>query len=340
MKLRRADPGEPGITRRRAGRGFSYRDPAGGRVDAETRSRIEGLAIPPAWQQVWIATDPRSHLLATGVDSAGRTQYLYHPQWRAVRDAEKFERVARLARLLPRLRRHLRRELDGWQPRRPARRPAVEALALLLLDTGALRIGSEAYEQENGSHGLATLLVCHVAEHAGRVSLTFPAKGGAEAHVEIGDCVLAERLASLGRRRSPDAYLLSFHEDGVWRHLTSGMVSDRFQELAGAEFSVKDLRTWAATVAAAESLARQAPGPEANRTLHVRQAVQAAAETLGDTVPVARDSYVDPRLVTVYESTGRTVGRCRGPILQHSSAVRRRVERELLELLDAAPSDE
>lgn len=336
MTLRRADPAEPGISRRRAGRGFVYRDPSGQLVDPETRAWIEGLAIPPAWKQVWITAHPRSHLLATGVDAAGRTQYLYHPQWRAQRDAEKFERVARLGHRLPRLRRQLRAELTGWSSARSAPRCGVEALALLLLDTGAVRIGSEIYEQENGSHGVATLLVRHVKQPAaGGVTLQFPAKGGELAEVNVPDALLQERIRALAQRRPAEDYLLSFHEDGVWRHVTSGMVTERFHALTGAEFSVKDLRTWAANVAAAESLAKHAGDSESERSQHIRDAVADAADALGDTIPVARDSYVDPRLLRGYERTGRTVGRCRGPVLQHSAAVRRRVERELLGLLES-----
>lgn len=329
--LRRADTSEPGISRRRAGRGFSYRDPAGGTVDAQTRARIEQLAIPPAWTKVWICVDPQAHLLATGVDAAGRTQYLYHPDWRAARDAEKFERVVHLGQQMPGLRRQLRRELGAWAGGPPPRE-AVESLALLLLDTGSLRIGSEAYEQENGSHGAATLLVQHVRGSGTGVTLEFPAKGGELAQVTVPDSLMASRIVRLTRDRGGKDYLLSFHDEQGWHHLTSALVIGRFHALAGDEFSVKDLRTWAATVAAAESLAAGA-ARGGDRGQHVRDAVAAAADTLGDTVAVARNSYVDPRLVSAYEATGRTVGRCRGPVLQHSSAVRRRVERQLLEIL-------
>lgn len=334
MTLRRADPAEPGISRRRSGKGFSYRNPSGQRVDAETRTRIAQLAIPPAWEQVWIALDPQSHLLATGVDAAGRTQYLYHPEWRAARDAEKFQRAVALAPQLPAIRRQLRRELAEWSSTH-ATRTVVESLALLLLDTGSLRLGSETYEQENGSHGAATLLVQHVKTAADRLLLEFPAKGGDLAEVMIRDPLLVRCVRRLTSGRAPDAYLLSFEDDG-WRHLSSALVGDRFRSLVGDGYSVKDLRTWAATVAAAESLAKNAGSPQEDRAQHVRDAVADAAETLGDTVAVARGSYVDPRLLELYEQTGRTVGRCRGPVLQHSSAVRRRVERELLKLLQGA----
>lgn len=333
--LRHADPTEPGISRRRAGRGFTYHDPAGTTVDRRTRAWIEELAIPPAWKRVWICAEPRSHLLATGVDAAGRTQYLYHPEWRAQQDTEKFERVVSLAHRLPRLRRQLRRQLAAWSSG-PPDRAAVESLALLLLDTGSLRIGSETYEQENGSHGAATLLVDHVKIADRRVMLEFPAKGGELAQVTLRDALLSDRVGRLARGRPSTAYLLSFRHDGQWQHLTSTLVNERFHSLAGDDFTVKDLRTWAANVAAAESLAARASRGEDDRGQHVRDAVADAADTLGDTVPVARDSYVDPRLLESYERTGRTVGRCRGPILQHSNAVRRRVERQLLDILEGS----
>lgn len=321
------------MTRRRVGRGFSYRHPNGRLVGAETRKWVESLAIPPAWTDVWICTDRDGHLLATGVDDAGRTQYLYHPQWRVERDAEKFARVRRLAPALPAMRRELSGDLSGLTRGGSVARTAVEALALLLLDTGRLRIGSETYEQQNGSHGAATLLVRHVQHDGRRIVLEFPAKGAAVGRVVVRERPMVRAVRRLTRGRPPGGHLLGYDDgsDGTWHDLSSGMVVNRFHTLVGDEFSVKDLRTWAATVAAAEALAASTRDDVEH---DIRQAIDAAADTLGDTATVARNSYVDPQLFEVYRSEGRTVGPTRGAVLDHSAAVRRRVERQLLELLE------
>ncbi|KRE38899.1 hypothetical protein ASG73_00575 [Janibacter sp. Soil728] len=285
--MRHSSPDEPGITRRRRGRGFSHHLPSGRLVDAATRERIDALAVPPAWREVWICTDPAAHLLATGVDEAGRTQYLYHPRWRAARDREKFDRVLELAPLLPGMRRRLRADLGA----RGLTRARVTAAALWLLDTGRLRVGSTAYEEEHGSHGVSTLLADHLHGSQGGVELTFPAKGGQHACVVVTDEDVVRALRALRRAGRKGEHLLRYRDGSTWQDLGAAAVGDRFSELAGEAHTVKDLRTWAATVTAAESLA-------ASSSAGVEEAL-----------------------------------RLRGAPLEHSDAVRRRVERELVELL-------
>ena len=325
--MRHSSPDEPGITRRRRGRGFSHHLPSGRLVDAATRERIDALAVPPAWREVWICTDPAAHLLATGVDDAGRTQYLYHPRWRAARDREKFDRVLELAPLLPRMRRRLRTDLGARGPTRDR----VAAAALWLLDTGRLRVGSTAYEADHGTHGVTTLLTDHVHDAGSGVELEFPAKGGQRARVVVTDEDVVRTLRALRRAGRRGEHLLRWRDGSTWQDLGAAAVGDRFRTLVGDAHTVKDLRTWAATVTAAESLATSSrAGVEVEEA--VRLAVEAAADSLGDTVTVARDSYVDPRLLDAHRD-GRSVRPCRGAPLEHSDAVRRRVERELVELL-------
>ncbi|WP_114202869.1 DNA topoisomerase IB [Janibacter anophelis] len=325
--MRHSSPDEPGITRRRRGRGFSHHLPSGRLVDDATRARIDELAVPPVWQDVWICTDPDAHLLATGVDEAGRTQYLYHPRWRAARDREKFDRALELAPRLPGMRRRLREDLRG----RGASRARVTAVALWLLDTGRLRVGSTAYEQEHGSHGVTTLLVEHVHDRGDGVCLEFPAKGGQLASVAVTDEDVVGALRALRRAGRPGDHLLRHGDASARQDLGAGALAEHFVELVGEGFSVKDLRTWAATVTAAESLARSARAGEDDEEA-VRTAIDAAADSLGDTATVARDSYVDPRVLDAHRE-GRRVRPTRGTPLEHSDEVRRRVERELVALL-------
>ncbi|MDE9365726.1 DNA topoisomerase IB [Luteipulveratus sp. YIM 133132] len=337
--MRRTDLDAPGISRRRRGEGFSYHLPDGRLVSAEVRTRIGELVIPPAWTEVWISTDPDVHLLATGVDDAGRTQYLYHPQWRVERDAEKFERVTAMARRLPRF----RRAVDADLGERRLSRARVIALVLWLLDTGALRIGSTAYEDEHGSHGATTLLVDHVRDRGDGVELEFPAKSGQTSTMLLHHPPTVRTLRALRRAGSHGDHLMRYRDgQGGTVEVSATMVADRFAALVGPDHTVKDLRTWAATVAAAEALAAAGPADdETGVDAAIRDAVQVAADSLGDTVSVARNSYVDPRLLSAYRE-GRTVTPPRRPGGEHSPAVRRRIERELAHLLSdtASPLEE
>jgi DNA topoisomerase I len=281
----------------RAGRGFSYRDIDGHPIhDAQLRARIESLAIPPAWTDVWIAPYANGHIQATGVDAAGRRQYLYHPTWREQKDRIKFDRMLALAESLPTARRAVTIALrsDGFT------RERALATGFRMLDTGSLRVGSERYAEANGSFGLTTLLCAHAHVSADTVQLSFPGKSGQAWESDITDPDLAVSVRLL-KRRGPNARLLAFREDDDWRPLDASAINDYVRERTGGEFTAKDFRTLHGTVAAAVSLARQ--GPRASVTARkkaVLQAMRDASAVLGNTPAIARGSYVDPRLIDCY----------------------------------------
>jgi DNA topoisomerase I len=309
MRLRRSDVTGPGWRRARKGRGFTYTDASGAVADASVRERIASLAIPPAWQDVWISPHANGHIQAVGTDDAGRRQYLYHPRWREARDAEKHDRVLTLAPRLPAFRGEVRRmmSLSGCE--------RVLGVALCLLDLGIFRVGGESYAQDNGSYGVATLLREHVAVRGSVVEFRFPAKGGIEVVRSLRDPGLAGVVRSL-RRRSGVGRLLVYWEGRRWCEVTADEVNARFKEMVGEEYSVKDLRTWHATVVAAVAFARvdRAGARTGSRRGMARveaEVMREVAEELGNTPAVARKSYVDPRVVEGFEE-GRTVGEVLG----------------------------
>lgn len=302
-RLRRSDSGGPGIHRIGAGRGFWYRDARGDRVDDRSLlDRIDALAIPPAWTDVWIAPSANGHIQATGVDTAGRRQYLYHPSWREQKDRIKFDRSLALAESLPVARRgvtiDLRREGLG--------RERVLAAAFRMLDTGSLRVGSERYADEHGSYGLSTLLCAHAIIDGDEVRLDFPGKSGREWRSEIRDADLATVVRAL-KRRGGRAKLLAWHADGRWHPVGAAEINADVHARAGGDFTAKDFRTLHGTIAAAASLARTGPRPSPTaRRRAVAEAMRVAASVLGNTPAVARASYVDPRVVDHYDH-GRTI---------------------------------
>ncbi|HXH35512.1 MAG TPA: DNA topoisomerase IB [Plantibacter sp.] len=297
VRLRRSDPSTDGIKRVRSGRGFSYRLPDGQRLDdQEIRARIDGLVIPPAWNEVWITPFPNGHIQATGIDAAGRRQYLYHPSWRERQDRSKFDRALALAEALPAARGRVTRDLrlDGYPLAR------VSAGAFRMLDTGSLRVGGEQYAESNGSHGLSTLEGGHATVSGDTVSLKFPAKSGQPWESDIVDTDLASLVRSL-KRRGPRARLLAWKDDDHWRPLQAAQINDYVRAQTGGAFTAKDFRTLRGTVAAAKSLA--AAGPERSKTARSKvlaQAMRDAAEVLGNTPAIAKSSYVDPRVVDRY----------------------------------------
>ncbi|GAA4848544.1 DNA topoisomerase IB [Luteimicrobium xylanilyticum] len=321
MRLRRANLSGPGYQRVPAGTGFSYRDPGGDLVDADERRALEALAIPPAWTDVWIAPHPNAHVLATGVDAAGRRQYLYHPQWRARQDRTKFDRMLALAEALPGARGWVTRDLEGDAP---TRRRALAA-AFRLLDVAHLRVGNERYASRHGSRGIATLRVRDATVDDDHVLLRFPGKSGQLWESELVDARLARVLAERSGDE-PDARLLGFSRDDelddddpddagsgavvvpvdvdgtqLWVALDPAAINEDVRARTGGDFSSKDFRTLHGTVAAAVSLATH--GTERTVTARKRavaQAMRDAAAALGNTPAIARASYVDPRVVDLY----------------------------------------
>ncbi len=293
MRLRRSDPAGPGWTRRRQGKGFRYLTAQGETLTADDITRVKALVIPPAWRDVWISPHPNGHIQAVGYDDAGRRQYLYHEKWRTDRDAEKFDRVLRLAPRLGKFREQVVADM------RTRGRNRLLAVALRMLDRGVFRVGHEQYAEDNGTHGVATLLCEHLGVRGDRVRFRFPAKHGVEVDEEIADPQLARAVRSLLKDRTPDCRVFD---------ITADDVNERFRELVGDEFSAKDLRTWHATVRAAEAFAHalRERGKPTKRA--VSEVMKEVAEHLGNTPAVARKSYVDPRLVEAFEK-GEVIGK-------------------------------
>jgi DNA topoisomerase I len=303
QRLRRADCSGPGIRRRRRGRGFVYVDDDGNRIDdPEVLDRIAELAIPPAWEDVWVCPYPNGHLQATGTDAAGRKQYRYHDAWRTRRDGEKFDDMVRFAKALPKLRRQVERDLGDCAP---LDRSCVLAAAVRLLEIGFFRIGSEQYAADNESYGLATLRKEHVrVEDEGVMVFDFPAKSGQRRRQGIQDEQLAGIVAALSRRRGGGAELLAYKASGRWRDVRSEDINAYLKEATGGDFSAKDFRTWNATALAAVALAVSGPAAETKtaRKRAVKRAIDEVARYLGNTPAVCRSSYIDPRVFDAFDA--------------------------------------
>ena len=335
-RLRRIDCSGPGIARRRRGRGFEYLDEDGRRIsDPAVLDRIRELAIPPAWQDVWICPHPMGHIQATGVDDAGRKQYRYHDQWRERRDREKFESMVEFARALPGLRERVERDLtaDGFG------RERVLACAARLLDRGFFRIGSEDYAEDNGTYGLATMHKHHVSVHGGRVVFDYTSKGGARRVQALDDPEVAALVGLLKRRRGGGDELLAYKRGRRWVDVKSTDINDYVKEATGGEFTAKDFRTWNATVLAAVALAVSAGARNRSRTARKRAMTRAVKETaryLGNTPAVCRASYIDPRVFDRFEG-GLTIGGVLPELVDDASSwpdVRGAIEDAVLDLIE------
>jgi DNA topoisomerase-1 len=277
--------------------------------DRRLRERFEALVIPPAWTDVWICASSRGHLQATGTDAAGRRQYIYHPAWNEQRQLEKYERILRFADGLPDLRRvaaaHLRR-------RRLGREKALAA-AVHLIDRTNIRVGSEQYAERYGTYGIATLRSRHIAIEGDRLVLDFVGKGGVDQHAEVRDARLARAIAEMDEL--PGYEVFSYvDEDGEVVDVRSGDVNEYIKEIMGEDFSAKDFRTWAGTVAAAVALDELGPveGATARRRA-VTRVCSVAAELLGNTPAVCRASYIDPRVIDHFLD-GRTISSLRDDV--------------------------
>ncbi|SDG27235.1 DNA topoisomerase IB [Klenkia brasiliensis] len=305
MRLRRSDVHAPGWTRRARGRGWAFHDQDGALIRDGRRARLEALAIPPAWRDVWICPWPHGHIQATGTDAAGRRQYRYHDQWRVQRDAAKHERVLEISHTLP----DVRDAVAAALRRRGMPRERALALAVRLLDLGAFRVGSDQYAEDNGTYGLATLRREHVEVRGRTVAFCYLAKGSKQREVEITDPATATAVRQL-LERPDDAgeELLAWQNpDGSWRDVHSDDVNAYLREVSGAEVTAKDFRTWTATVLMAVLLAEDPPPTSrTGRTKAARAAYRAVSDQLGNTPAVCRASYVDPRVVDRFEH-GETI---------------------------------
>jgi DNA topoisomerase I len=330
-RLRRVDCSVPGISRRRRCRGFEFLDAGGERIDdEETLARIRALAIPPAWREVWICADPRGHLQATGLDAAGRKQYLYHADWRTRRDQQKFDEMLDFAQALPRLRRVVKRDLgDDALGRRQ-----VLACAVRLLDLGMFRIGSEDYAEQNDSYGLATLRKEHVTVEGGCLEFDYPAKSNQRRKHSVLDPQVVPVVAALKKRRGGSAELLAYRDGRRWVDVTSDDVNEYVKQATAEEFSAKDFRTWNGTVLAAVALAGEVPKSKTARKRRINDAVKGVAFFLGNTPAVTRASYIDPRVFDRFDS-GWTIAlpKRTGDELLANETTRRRVEEAVLDLI-------
>ena len=341
-RLRHSTDAKPGIRRRRAGSGFTYVDPDGRRIgDRETLDRIRSLAVPPAWEDVWICPDPLGHLQATGRDAKGRKVYRYHPRFRARRESAKYERLVAFARALPEIRRRVDRDLG--RPGLP--REKVLAAVVRLLELTLIRVGSDEYARLNRSFGLTTLRDRHASVRGSSISFRFRGKSGVTHEVGLRD----RRLAAIVRRCRdlPGQELFQYlGEDGEPIDVASDDVNDYLRSIA-PDVTAKDFRTWAGTVLAYRALrALDEPATATEAKRNVVSAIRDTADQLGNTSAVCRASYVhpvvveaylDPRLRGALLGAAEATGASPGPITPaEERAVVRLLERRLAR--DAARS--
>lgn len=301
-RLRRVTCSGPGLTRRRSGSGFRYLD-AGGRhiTDPAVLDRIRALVIPPAWEDVWICPTAGGHIQATGMDARGRRQYRYHDRWRTQRDLAKHDRILDFAGCLPAARERVRTDLHSPS----LTRERVLACAFRLLDLGFFRIGGEQYAEENQTYGLATMHKGHVrVGRDGLLTFDYTAKSGKHLHKVLAEPEVAEVLAALKRRRGGGEELLAYRGPaGQWVDVRSGDINAYLRLVTGGEHSAKDFRTWSATVLAAIGLAVSThAATEVAKRRAVARVVREVADQLGNTPAVCRSSYIDPRIIDLYES--------------------------------------
>jgi DNA topoisomerase-1 len=287
----------PGVRRRRSGKGFTYLGPDGKRItDRDRVAWFARLAIPPAWTDVWISPVKNGHIQATGRDAKGRKQYRYHPRWREVRDEAKYGRLVEFARALPRI----RRRTDADLRRRGLPREKVLALVVRLLEATLIRVGNEEYARDNGSFGLSTLRDRHVKGNGSDLRFTFKGKSGKEHEVPVRD----RRLARLVRevQELPGQALFQYVDaDGTRQSIDSGDVNDYLREISGDDFTAKDFRTWAGTVAASMALQGFLQiDDDAGRKKAIVEAIETVAGQLGNTPAVCRACYVHPDVIESY----------------------------------------
>ena len=341
-RLRRVHIDSPGWTRTQAGDGFVYLDSHGERLtDPDEIERITSLAIPPAWQDVWISPWPGGHIQAAGVDGAGRRQYLYHSQWRLRRDRLKHDHVLDVARRLPDARKQVEVNLDqkGWP------RSRALALAFRLLDLAYFRAGNETYARTNGSYGLATLRREHVQVRSDKsVRFLYPAKSGQVRDVVVDDPEVARMVTALRRRGGGGQELLAWRDGSTWYDITSADVTAYIKSVLGDDASPKDFRTWHATVLAAVALAvsEEARTPAARQRAVARAAAE-VAHYLGNTPAVCRASYIDPRGIDRYlagVNIARALPRLGDAPYAGAPATQGEAEKAVLDLLlDRAPRE-
>ncbi len=287
----------PGICRKRIGKSFRYLAQDGEAiVDRKTLARIRSLAIPPAWNDVWICSSPLGHIQATGRDAKGRKQYRYHPRWRQVRDEVKYDRVMAFGRALPELRKQIDRDLSlSGLPRLK-----VVAAVVRLLERSLIRVGNDEYAKNNHSYGLTTMCNRHVALDGATIQFKFRGKSGIHHTIDMHDRRLARIVARC--QELPGQELFGYvDEDGAVQDLNSADVNGYLREMTGSDFSAKDFRTWAGTVLAAMALQEfEAFDSQAQAKKNIVRAIERVAERLGNTPSVCRKCYIHPAVLEAY----------------------------------------
>jgi DNA topoisomerase-1 len=322
--LEYVDDGAPGITRKRAGKGWAYFAPDGARIrDRDEIDRLNRIALPPAYTNAWFCTQDCGHLLATGIDARGRKQYRYNPEFRAGREAGKFDGCSRFGALLPKVRQRVERDLSGSK----LSRERVIASIVRLLDLGAIRVGNESYARSNQSFGATTLRRRHAKVSGGKVKLRFRAKSGQMRETTVTDA----RLARLVRRMEdlPGQHLFQYlNGDGEPHPVGSHDVNDYLCETMGEHFTAKNFRTWHASALALKLLA------EAERPLTLKELTGSVAEHLGNTPAIARKSYIHPAVIALVDRQQKWRARLKLP---RETKWLSGYERGLIKLLEQSP---
>ena len=288
----------PGITRRRAGSGFVYIDPAGKIIhDEQVLVRIKSLVIPPAWEDVWICPSSRGHIQAVGRDARGRRQYRYHEKFRAVREENKYERMLRFVKGLPKIRRRVQRDLR----KKGLSREKVLAAIVRLLESTLIRVGNEEYAKVNHAYGLTTIHNRHAKVHGSTIEFRFRGKSGVKHAIDFDD----PRIARIVRKCQdlPGEELFAYVDGDKVHDIKSDDVNEYLKEITGEDFTAKDFRTWAGTVLAAHALQEfEKADSQAARKKNIVRAIEAVAKRLGNTRAVCRKCYIHPRILDSYMS--------------------------------------
>lgn len=323
--LRYVHVDRPGITRHRAGKGFFYRDAHGKRItDRKTIDRITSLAIPPAWETVWICPSANGHIQATGRDTRDRKQYRYHPKWREARDDTKYEHMMAFGQALP----GIRERVDADLRRHGLPKEKVLATIVRLLETTLIRVGNDRYAKENNSFGLTTMRDRHVDAEGSTIAFSFNGKSGIEHEIELRD----KRMAKIVKRCQdlPGQDLFQYLDaDGKRQAVGSDDVNTYLREISGENFTAKDFRTWAGTILAAEALAGfEKFDSETRAKSNVVEAIDSVASRLGNTRTICRKCYIHPAVIDAYLE-GDTV-----------ESIKQRANQELSQDLSHLPPEE
>jgi DNA topoisomerase-1 len=323
------DDSMPGITRKKQGRYWAYFGPDGERIaDREEIDRLNAVGMPPAYERCWFCPKPNGHIQAVGYDARGRKQYRYHPDFRASRDAAKYERLAAFGRALPKLRKKVEEDLTG----KPTVRDTVLAAIVRLIDDTRMRVGNEEYARENKSFGATTLRNRHAKVGRSSLKISYSGKHGIKRSVTLTD----RNLIRIARRTQelPGQNLFEYvNEEGDACPATSSDVNAYIKEAMGDDFTAKDFRTWGASTIAFEEMVRRAA--EYGK-VKLKSVIEPVAEALGNTVAISRKSYVHPALIEAAKDAG-AIGERKLP---RASKYLSSAERGLIEFLDALPCEE